>query len=151
MKLNVKQRFFAAIIYICIILFIGNYFSGDWNYIFDTNSKWNVLLVVTALSVILGSYIVEPFFSKPAEVVARWVAILLLLFGLNEKTELILYSYWVYAALIFITSALLLIFFYDSNKLVKSRKVATDIICKISRPEILFSVLYFFYYRLIFH
>jgi uncharacterized protein len=144
MKLNVKQRFFAAFIYIGIILFIGNYFSGDWNYIFDTNSKWNVLLVVTALSVILGSYIVEPFFSKPAEVVARWVAILLLLFGLNEKSELILYSYWVYAALIFITSALLLIFFYDSNKLVKSRKVATDIICKISRPEILFSVLYFF-------
>lgn len=144
MKLNVKQRFIAAAIYIGIILFIGNHFSGDWNYIFDTDSKWNVLLVVTALSVILGSYIIEPFFSKPVEVVARWVAILLLLFGLTEKSEFILYSYWIYAAVLFIASALLLIFFYDSKTLVKTRKVATDVICKISRPEILFSVLYFF-------
>lgn len=144
MNLNVKQRFFAAAIYIVIILFIGKYFSGDWNYIFDTDNKWNILLVVTALSVILGSYIIEPFFSKPVEVVARWVAILLLLFGLSDKSEFLLFTYWIYAAVIFIASALILIFFYDGNKLVKSRKVATDIVCKISRPEILFSVLYFF-------
>jgi len=45
---------------------------------------------------------------------------------------------------LFIVAALSLIFFYDSKKQVKTRKVATDIICKISRPEILFSVLYFF-------
>ncbi|WP_234567783.1 helicase HerA domain-containing protein [Rhodohalobacter sp. 614A] len=144
MKLTIKQRFLAAFIYLGIILFLGLYFSGDTENIFDTTSKWNYLLIVTALSLVLGSYIIEPFFSRPVEVVARWVAILLFLFSISEQNEFLLYDYWIYVSIFFLVTALLLIFLYQSKNLVKSRKVLTDIICKISRPEIIFSILYFF-------
>jgi hypothetical protein len=144
MNLNIKQRFFAAGIYIAIILLLGSYFSGDVSTIFDPTNKYNALFIVTALSLVLGSYIIEPFFSKPVEVVARWVAIVLFLLTIENKAEFRLYDYWIWVSMVFIGLALVLIFFHDSKKLVKERKVATDIICKISRPEIVFSVLYFF-------
>lgn len=144
MKLNIRQRFFAAGIYIAIILFLGGYFSGDVSTIFDPTNKYNALFIITALSLVLGSYIIEPFFSKPVEVVARWVAIVLFLLTIENKAEFRLYDYWFWVSMVFIGLALVLIFFHDSTKLVKERKVATDIICKISRPEIVFSVLYFF-------
>lgn len=144
MNLNIKQRFFAAGIYIAIILLLGNYFSNDVSTIFDPANKYNALFIITALSLVLGSYIIEPFFSKPVEVVARWVAIVLFLLTIENKAEFRLYDYWFWVSMVFIALALVLIFFHDSSKLVKERKVATDIICKISRPEIVFSVLYFF-------
>lgn len=144
MNLNIKQRFFAAGIYIAIILLLGSYFSGDVSTIFDPTNKYNSLFIITALSLVLGSYIIEPFFSKPVEVVARWVAIVLFLLTIESKAEFRLYDYWFWVSIIFIGFALVLIFFHDSTKFVKERKVATDIICKISRPEIVFSVLYFF-------
>ena len=144
MKLNIRQRFFAATIYIAIILSLGVYFSGDLQTIFDPTSKYNALFIITALSLVLGSYIIEPFFSKPVEVVARWVAILLFLLTIENKTEFHLYNYWFWISILFIIFALILIFFYDSKEFIKERKVATDIICKVSRPEFVFSVLYFF-------
>lgn len=144
LNLNIKQRFFAAGIYIAIILLLGSYFSGDVSTIFDPTNKYNALFIITALSLVLGSYIIEPFFSKPVEVVARWVAIVLFLLTIENKEEFRLYDYWFWVSLVFICLALVLIFFHDSKKLVKERKVATDVICKISRPEIVFSILYFF-------
>jgi hypothetical protein len=144
MNLNIKQRFFAAGIYITIILLLGSYFSGDISTIFDPTNKYNALFIITALSLVLGSYIIEPFFSKPVEVVARWVAIVLFLLTIENKAEFRLYDYWFWISLVFICLALVLIFFHDSKKLLKERKVATDIICKVSRPEIVFSILYFF-------
>lgn len=144
MELTIRQRFFAASIYIAIILFLGDYFSGDAENIFDPSSKWNFLFVVTALSVVLGSYILEPYFTRPVEVIARWIAVFLFILGIDNKGEFHLYTYWIYVSLSFITAALLLIFFKDSDRLVKFRKIGTDILCKISRPEIVFSILYFF-------
>lgn len=144
MKLSIRQRFLAAGIYITLILFLGNYLSGDIENVFDPSNKWNFLFIVTALSVVLGSYILEPYFTRPVEVIARWVAVLLFILGINDEGNFLLYTYWIYTSIFFITVALFLIFFKDSEKFVKSRKIGTDVICKISRPEIVFSILYFF-------
>jgi uncharacterized protein len=101
------------------------------------------VLIATGLALILSAYITEPYFSKPVDVITRWVAIFLFLVGLNNKEKLSLYHYWLLASAIFTGIALLLIFLNGFKKFEKQQRIAVDFICKISRPEVVFSLLYF--------
>ena len=143
MKLDIKQRFGVVAIYLMLILGIGYYFTNEWNFIIDTNDKLNAVLIATGLSLILSTYITEPYFSKPVDVITRWVAIFLFLKGLNSKECLSLYNYWIYACVFFIGVALLCIFIHGFKKHEKEQRMLVDFICKVSRPEIIFSLLYF--------
>lgn len=143
MTLNIKQRFAVVGIYVALILFIGYYFSNDWKFIVDTNNSLNSVLIATGLALILSVYITEPYFSKPVDVITRWVAIFLFLVGLNNKESLSLYKYWLVACAFFTGVGLLLIFLHGFRKFEKQQRIAVDFICKISRPEIVFTLLYF--------
>lgn len=143
MTLSIKQRFAVVGIYIALILSIGFYFSQDWQFLFETSNKLNVILIVVALSLVFGVYISEPFFTKPIDVISKWITILLFLIGLNCNECLLLYNYWLSASFIFIGAALLLVLFQGKNRFEKQQRIAVDFICKISRPEIIFSLLYF--------
>ncbi|MDI9312970.1 MAG: DUF87 domain-containing protein [Limnohabitans sp.] len=143
MKLNIKQRFSVVAFYIVLILGIGYYFSNDWQFLVDTNNNLNVVLIATGLALILSVYITEPYFSKPVDVITRWVAIFLFLIGLNSKQCLSLTPYWFIACAVFTGLGLLLIFLHGFKKFEKQQRIAVDFICKISRPEIVFTLLYF--------
>lgn len=143
MQLNIKQRFSVVAIYIGLILGIGYYFSNDWQFLVDTNNNLNAVLIATGLALILSVYITEPYFSKPVDVITRWVAIFLFLIGLNSKQCLSLAPYWFIACAAFTGLGLLLIFLHGFKKFEKQQRIAVDFICKISRPEIVFTLLYF--------
>lgn len=143
MQLNIKQRFSVVGIYVALIVGIGYYFSKDWNFLVDTNNNLNAVLIATGLALILSTYVTEPYFSKPVDVITRWVAIFLFLVGLNSKECLSLYQYWLFACALFTGSALFLIFFHGFKRFEKQQRIAVDFICKISRPEIVFTLLYF--------
>lgn len=143
MQLNIKQRFAVVGIYIILILGIGFYFSNDWKFLVDTNNNLNAVLIATGLALILSVYITEPYFSKPVDVITRWVAIFLFLIGLNSKQCLSLTPYWFIACVVFTGLGLLLIFLHGFKKFEKQQRIAVDFICKISRPEIVFTLLYF--------
>lgn len=142
MKLTIKQRISVAGIYLLLILGIGYFAKGDLYFITNTADRLNSLLIVTALSLVLGTYISEPFFSKPVDVVTRWIAILLFILGLKDREDLIFYKVWLVSSFVFVFVALILIFIYRYNKFEKGQRVAVDIICKISRPDIVFMLLY---------
>lgn len=146
MNLNIKQRIGAVIIYMLLIIGLGVYLSKSLKFVIDTNNPLNAILIVTGLALILGSYITEPHFTKPIEVIARWLAIFLFIIGLNNKECLMLHNYWIYASIIFILVAISLIFTHGIERLKKYEKIqklCVEIICKISRPEIVFGALYF--------
>jgi|LakMenEpi03Aug12_release.lakeMendotaPanAssembly.Ray.scaffolds.fasta_scaffold91055_1 hypothetical protein len=143
MQLNIKQRFSVVAIYIGLILGIGYYFSNDWQFLVDTNNNLNAVLIATGLALILSIYITEPYFSKPVDVITRWVAIFLFLIGLNSKQCLSLAPYWFIACAVFTGLSLLLIFLHGFQRIEKQQRIAVDFICKISRPEIVFTLLYF--------
>lgn len=143
MQLNIKQRFLVVAIYITLILGIGYYFSNNWQFLVDTDNNLNAVLIATGLALILSVYITEPYFSKPVDVITRWVAIFLFLIGLNSKQCLSLATFWFIACAIFTGSGLLLIFLHGFKKLEKQQRIAVDILCKVSRPEIIFTLLYF--------
>jgi hypothetical protein len=143
MSLNIKQRFALVGIYLALILGIGFYFSHDWKFLVDTSNNLNAVLIATGLALILSTYITEPYFSKPVDVITRWVAIFLFLVGLNSKECLSLYLYWLIACGVFTGAALLLIFLHGFKRFEKEQRIAVDIICKISRPDVVFTILYF--------
>lgn len=143
MHLNIKQRFAVVFIYVVLILGLGFYFSGDWKFLIDTNNNLNAVFITTGLALILSTYITEPYFSKPVDVITRWVAIFLFLVGLNSNECLSLYQYWLIACATFTGLALLLIFLHGYKRFEKQQRIAVDFICKISRPEIVFTLLYF--------
>jgi len=144
MNLNIKQRFAAVFIYFILIVAIGYYLRSSIEFIFNPSDNLHLVFIATAITLLLSSYIIEPFFTRPVEVVARWIAIFLFLLGIQAKDQFLLYDYWLVISLIFIALALLVIVMHKSAKFEKSLKILTSIICKISRPEIVFSLLYFF-------
>jgi hypothetical protein len=143
MILNIKQRFVVVLIYISLILGLGFYLNNSWQFVIDTNNNLNSVLIATALALVLSSYITEPFFSKPIDVITRWTAIFLFLIGLNSKNCFLLYNYWIIASISFTVIALLLILAHGFNKFEKQQRIAVDVLCKISRPEYVFGALYF--------
>lgn len=143
MKLDIKQRFVVVVFYVALILGLGYYFAGNLQFVIDTSNKLNAVLIATALSLILSLYITEPYFSKPVDVITRWIAILLFLIGLNSKESLWLHHYWIYTSVAFIVAAVLLIFLHGFKKFEKQQRIAVDIICSISRPDFVFTILYF--------
>lgn len=143
MQLNIKQRFAVVGFYIVLVVGIGYYFSNNWQFLIDTNSNLNKVLIATGLALILSVYITEPYFSKPVDVITRWVAIFLFLIGLNSNQCLSLAPYWFIACAVFTGLGLLLIFLHGFKKFEKQQRIAVDIICKVSRPEIVFTLLYF--------
>jgi hypothetical protein len=143
MNLNIKQRFAVVGIYLAFIFVIGFYLTNDWKFIIDTSDNLNAVLIATGLALILSVYITEPFFSKPVDVITRWVAIFLFLIGLNNRSVFLFYNYWLIACAVFTGVALLLIFLHGFKKFEKQQRIAVDIICKLSRPEIVFTALYF--------
>lgn len=143
MQLNIKQRFAVLGIYVLLIIGIGRYFSNDWVFIYDTSNNLNHVLITTGLALILSTYITEPYFTKPVDVITRWVAIFLFLLGLNSKQCISLYDYWLYACVFFVGISLLAIFLHGLKLFEKQQRIVVDVICKISRPEIVFSILYF--------
>lgn len=143
MQLNIKQRFAVLIFYLSLIIGLGWYFTNSWKFVINTNDPLNSLLIVTALALILGVFITEPHFTKPVDVFTRWVAILLFLIGLNNRDCLSLYNYWIIISVLFISFSLLLILLNGISRIEIYQRIAVDFICKISRPEIVFSVLYF--------
>lgn len=144
MNLNIKQRFAAVFIYFVLIVAIGYYLRSSIEFIFNPSDNLHLVFIATAITLLLSSYIIEPFFTRPVEVVARWIAIFLFLLGIQAKDQFLLFDYWLVISLIFIALALLVIVMHKSAKFEKSLKILTSIICKISRPEIVFSFLYFF-------
>src|SRR5689334_10277297 len=143
MTLNIKQRFAVVGIYTALIFWIGFYLTGSWRFIVDTSDNLNAVLIATGLALILSTYISEPFFSKPVDVISRWIAIFLFLLGINNRENLLFFNQWLIACAMFTGAALLLIFLHGFNKFEKFQRISVDIICKISRPDIVFSILYF--------
>lgn len=144
MELDLKQRLFVVFLYLLMIFSIGAYFSGDWTFLIDTNSRLNLVLIATGLALILGSYISEPFYSKPIDALTRWLALLLFVEGMNSKNCLMFYPFWKYASILMGSVSLVLIVLYGLlPQYEKFQKAAVDVVCKLSRPEYVFSLLYF--------
>jgi len=141
-KSTIQERIVTSILYFIIVLSIGRYLDGGWDFLTNSANHFNTLFVASALMLIMGSYITEPYFTKPVDVIAKTFSIMLVLFGISKASGFLYYDVFLYFNIILLVLSIGLIFIQQLNKLVKVQKVIYYVITKIAKPELLFSMLY---------
>src|SRR3989344_396053 len=93
-NLSQNQRIIVASSYIVILFALFKIVGGTiGNLAWDTNIDSSIWFYSGAFMIILGAYIVEPFFTKPSDAIANSTAVLIALFGLSNKQELFGYTF----------------------------------------------------------
>jgi hypothetical protein len=140
--LTIQERIITSIIYFTIIISIGYYLNGSFEFLTNSANHLNTLFVASALMLIMGSYITEPYFTKPVDVIAKTFSILLILFSISEVNDFIFYDTFLYFNVVLLLLSIVLIFIQQMHYFEKAQRVIYYITTKIAQPEIIFSILY---------
>jgi len=140
-NLSIAQRIIAVLLYVFSFVIACRVFSNDWAFL-TSNSKYNLLFVAGALLLIFGTYIAEPYFTKPIDVITNAVAIILALLSIKDPTSLVGYWWLFYASVIVGAFSILIIFTSQFSKFVNIQKICFEVITKIGQSKIVFSVIY---------
>lgn len=115
-NLSQNQRIIVAFSYLAILLGLFKIVGGSiGNLVWDTNIDSSIWFYSGAFMIILGAYIVEPFFTKPSDAIANSTAVLIALFGLSNKQELFGYTFIFYYAVAILTLGIITIILKDSK------------------------------------
>jgi len=142
MKAPIKQRFLISALYIIIMAVIGNYFNGDFSFVFDTGKPLYLIFVASALMIILGAYITEPFFSKPVDVIAKSIAMLLILVSIQNPESLIGFTFIKWYSIILGGLSIISILLLEFPRIARVQRELVFICTYVGRPKIFFSILY---------
>lgn len=121
---------------------IGRYFNGDFTFIFDTDKPLYIIFIASSLMLILGAYITEPYFSKPSDVIAKSIAMILILLSLKNPESLIGYTFIMWYSFIIGSFAIIAIFLLEFPKLTRLQREIAILTTYVGRPKIFFSILY---------
>ncbi|MFA5187954.1 MAG: DUF87 domain-containing protein [Patescibacteria group bacterium] len=144
-NLNQKQRIIVAIIYLAILSLIFYLLGGNLKQLaWDSSYDSSIWFYAGAFMIILGTYIVEPYFTKPSDAIANSTAILIALFGLSAKQDLLGYSFIFYYAVSILILSILTIFLKDSKNIfwLKFSKVTYWIVETFGTSKVIFSIIY---------
>jgi len=141
-ELSIIQRIFSVILYIGIFLFACHHFSGEWNFLMNSESNYNILFVSGALLLIFGTYITEPFFTKPVDVITNSIAVILALLSVKDPSAFTGYKYIFYSSVALCSSSILLIFSSQIFNADKLQKIFFNLIIKIGQSKVVFSAIY---------
>lgn len=141
-KLNITERTIISILYFSLIIAVGFYYNNSFDFLINNNNNFNILFVASALMLIMGAYITEPYYTKPVDVIAKTFSIFLVLIAIQEPEKFILYDWFFWINLVLLLTSVLLIFTQKVEKLAKTQIVIFKIITGIAKPKIIFSILY---------
>lgn len=103
LNLSQNQRIIVALIYLAVLAVIFRLIGGKFStLIWDASNDESIWFYSGAFMIILGSYIVEPFFTKPSDAIANATAVIISLLGLTLK-----HSFWAYTAIFIYAVAVL--------------------------------------------
>jgi hypothetical protein len=73
-RLPQQERLVAALVYFGVLLLLGHYLDGTWWPPHGIDGLW---FYSAAAALLLGEFILEPFFTTPADVIGNGLAVLL--------------------------------------------------------------------------
>jgi len=92
-SLSQKQRIIVGALYLLILSIIFKLIGGGFkDLIWNPGIDESILFYSGAFMIILGAYLVEPFFTKPANAIANATIVLIALLSLSDKNNLLGYS-----------------------------------------------------------
>lgn len=140
--LTLIQRIFVIVLYVGSFIFLSRFFSGNFGFFLNSEDIYNQLFVSVALLLIFGSYIAEPFFTKPTDVLVNATGIFLFLLSINSPSSFVGYSLLKGLSIALIVLSLVAIFVSSVFKKNKWQEVFVDILVKIGRSKVAYSVIY---------
>lgn len=140
--LTFAQRIIAVLAYVGVFVLLTRHFSGDFGFLFDSQNVYNQLFVSVALLLIFGSYIAEPFFTKPTDVLVNSAGIFLFLLSINNPQNFVGYELLKYTSIGLLIVSLLVILISQTFKRSRWQEVAVDILVKIGQSKVAYSVIY---------
>lgn len=142
-ELTLPQRIIAVSIYTAVFLFSCYWFNGqDLGFLTDSTNKYNLLFVSGALLLIFGSYIAEPFFTKPVDVITNSTAVILALLSVNNPENFVGYQFLFFSASSLLLLSTFVIFLSYFQKIEIFQKVFFEILTKAGQSKIVFSFVY---------
>ena len=140
--LSINQRIVAVLFYILTFLFACRFLSDNWLFLTDTDSRYNVLFISSALLLIFGAYIAEPYFTKPVDVIINSTALVLALFSIKDPNSFT--GYWVlfYSSISLVVFSIILILTSQNKKQNKLQRIFFWMVTKIGQSKLVFSCMY---------
>lgn len=136
-KLTQFQRLLVALIYIILLMVLYTLLGGR---IFDITEETSIWFYSGALLIILGSYVTEPYFTKPTDSIANSISAFLGLLIVVNKENLFGYYYILYFSIaIFIISILTIIL---KDKFKKVSRVTYWFVSNFGSAKFIFSLIY---------
>lgn len=142
-NLSIRQRMVVVGIYILTFGGLCWYFNEGFSFILDSDNKYNLLFVSGALLLIFGTYITEPFFTRPVDIVTNSIAIILALLSVKDSDKFIGYYYLLSSAGILLLLSVIIIVTSDKEKEPsKLYSVFFRLLTEAGRSKIAFSCIY---------
>jgi len=119
--LTQRQRIFTAIIYLAMIWAVYAWMAAN---VRGAQAHAVFWFFSGALMIILGKYVVEPFFTTPADVIVNSLALLIALSSLSasDKQQLLGYRVFLYGGWTLLTLAIAAIAFKDAIRPATNRR-----------------------------
>lgn len=137
--LTQSKRIVVAFVYMIFLVSIFNYITGDfWDFLFVSNLDSRICFMTGAFLLILGNYIVEPFFTKPSDSIVNSLAAIIALLSLSNSESLVGYNgLLIYSTLTFIMSILTILL---KDNIIG--KVLYQIVELLGKSKVIFSIIY---------
>ena len=140
--LNLTQRILVVILYTGSFIFLVRIFSGNFEFFLDSQNSYNQLFVSVALLLIFGSYIAEPFFTKPTDVLVNASGIFLFLLSINEPSSFVGFNLLKWLSVSLIVLSLFIILASSALRKNKWQEIFVDILVKVGQSKVSYSVIY---------
>ncbi len=137
-KLSIKERLLTAIIYFVIIIAGCYLLSGNFDFLTNSSSPYNVIFNAYALLYVLNEYITEPYFTKPIDVIAKTISIFLILLAIDDKSKF-LYFWGIFSVNLTLFLLAILINYIPQGKI---QKITYQVVSFVAKPSIIASALY---------
>lgn len=143
-RLTIRERIISSILYAIIIIGIGKYLSGNFEFLIDSSNKFYILFVASALMLIMGDYLTEPYYTKPVDVIVKSFTILLVLGSvpLEKQATFLYYNIFFYINIFLLFAAIILVYVGDYGDDTRIKKFVLKFLIKFATPSIIFSLLY---------
>lgn len=147
MKLHLSQRerVLVAILYLVILVAVYNFIGGSFDILFGSKTSDNIIWFFSgALMIIMGAYILEPYFTKPSDAIANAVAVLVALLSISNKAAFFAYPEIFYYTIAVLVLSIFSITFKDSERswLLRTSKFAYWIVETLGSAKWMFSIIY---------
>jgi hypothetical protein len=140
--LSQNQRILVAGLYIVFLFALFSLIGGSISDLVSKDSS--IWFYAGAFMIILGSYIVEPFFTKPSDAIANSTAVLIALIGLSDKQRLFGYDFifWYVAAILVLSIITILLKDTKKNFWRKTGRAFYWFVVNAGASKVMFSVVY---------